>query len=225
MPNDPSGLNQKLWQPAPADPSGSAKHGGKWFYNATDKAWLRYDANDKAGRNGKPWHFFRTNPGGPPTSGGLPKPQNEVKVNGDRHLGGGDDPKGFRNNFSGSERVRDVFQKVHDFFDGLPRPPLVAGMLKAAGSHLRGKAVNVSGWATIFFGELSSRLGRTVTYAPDGAGNFDSTEPELRVLGSDDTFMSVWTNAGIAWDGPATQEAAVEAAAEVRELIARREQS
>lgn len=82
--------------------------------------------------------------------------------------------------------------------------------------------MNVSAWATIFFGELSNRLDRAVSYTPDGAGNFDSTEPELRVLGSDDTFMSVWTNAGIAWDGPATQEAAVDAAGEVGELIARR---
>ncbi|MEA2785363.1 MAG: hypothetical protein QOF71_1467 [Candidatus Eremiobacteraeota bacterium] len=103
-----------------------------------------------------------------------------------------------------------------------PASPMGSRDLEGSGSDSRGRSVNVSGWATIFFAELSNRLDRSVSYSPDGAGNFDATEPELRVLGEGDTFMSVWINAGIAWDGPATRKAAVDAAVEVVELIARR---
>jgi hypothetical protein len=83
--------------------------------------------------------------------------------------------------------------------------------------------MNVSDWANAFFGELSKLRGFAISYAPDGAGNFDSTNPKLRVVGSDDTFMSVWTNYGIAWDGPATRKGAVDAALELQHIIRSRD--
>jgi hypothetical protein len=80
--------------------------------------------------------------------------------------------------------------------------------------HQAVRAMMVGDWAEAFFRKLSRILERTVSYAPDGFGSVDSRDPDLRIVGSDDCFMSIWSSDGIVWDSDGSRESAVEAAAD-----------
>ncbi len=72
--------------------------------------------------------------------------------------------------------------------------------------------MTVAEWAHVFFAELSKRVGRSIPYTADADGNFESRDPELRVVGCNDDFMSVWTSKGVAWDDKDTRQGAIDAA-------------
>ncbi|HZY96613.1 MAG TPA: DUF6531 domain-containing protein [Candidatus Cybelea sp.] len=120
LPSDPSGLDPSIWSPAAnPNPNRSRGSGGDWYYNARDKTWVRYDRGTPGSR-GDHWHFFTTNPQGPKTPGGLPAPQNPIKVTGDRHLNPGDRPGGFSNHSTMLERLWNFMNQP------LPRtPPII----------------------------------------------------------------------------------------------------
>ncbi len=120
LPSDPSGLNPKVWKPSnnpnPNRPSGS----GRWFWNARDRTWLRFDDAKKGGGGGgggtPGWHFFKTSDTGQgdTTPQGLPAPGKEIKVppSGRHGFNPGDSPKGFSNSENFDNISRDILNRL-----------------------------------------------------------------------------------------------------------------